>query len=35
MTVAELRTLNQGRTFTNGFDNLRPGDRLECPAPRA
>ena len=35
MTVAELRTLNQGRTFANGFDNLRPGDRLEVPsAPR-
>ena len=35
MTVAELRTLNQGRVFANGFDNLRPGDRLEVPsAPR-
>jgi adhesin/invasin len=35
MTVAELRALNQGRVFANGFDNLRPGDRLEVPsAPR-
>ncbi len=35
MTVAELRALNQIRVFPNGFDNLRPGDRLEVPsAPR-
>ncbi|MBF8733671.1 inverse autotransporter beta domain-containing protein [Pseudomonas guariconensis] len=32
MSVAELRTLNQDRTFANGFDNLRPGDRLEVPS---
>ncbi|WP_337157381.1 inverse autotransporter beta domain-containing protein [Pseudomonas putida] len=35
MTVAELRALNKSRAFANGFDNLRPGDRLEVPsAPR-
>jgi len=35
MSVAELRALNRSRSFANGFDNLRPGDRLDVPmAPR-
>lgn len=32
LTVAELRKLNQYRTFSRGFENLRPGDELDVPA---
>lgn len=31
ITVAELRRLNQLRTFAHGFDKLRPGDELDVP----
>ncbi|HHU7991242.1 TPA: inverse autotransporter adhesin YeeJ, partial [Escherichia coli] len=30
--VAELRKLNQFRTFARGFDNVRQGDELDVPA---
>ncbi|OUK84587.1 inverse autotransporter adhesin-like protein YeeJ [Escherichia coli] len=32
MSVAELRKLNQFRTFARGFDNVRQGDELDVPA---
>ncbi|EGJ04554.1 bacterial group 1 Ig-like protein [Escherichia coli D9] len=32
ISVAELRKLNQFRTFARGFDNVRPGDELDVPA---
>ncbi|QUL92805.1 inverse autotransporter beta domain-containing protein, partial [Escherichia coli] len=32
ISVAELRKLNQFRTFVRGFDNVRPGDELDVPA---
>ncbi|MGQ5837794.1 inverse autotransporter beta domain-containing protein, partial [Serratia sp. IR-2025] len=36
ISVAELRKLNQFRTFAHGFDHLQPGDELDVPAaPRA
>ncbi|SQW57601.1 adhesin [Escherichia coli] len=31
-SVAELRKLNQFRTFARGFDNVRQGDELDVPA---
>lgn len=30
--MAELRKLNQFRTFARGFDNVRQGDELDVPA---
>ncbi|HCR2979269.1 TPA: LysM peptidoglycan-binding domain-containing protein, partial [Serratia marcescens] len=36
ISVAELRKLNQFRSFAHGFDHLQPGDELDVPAaPRA
>ncbi len=32
ISVAELRKLNQFRTFAQGFDNVRQGDELDVPA---
>lgn len=32
ISVAELRKLNQFRTFARGFDNVRQGDELDVPA---
>ncbi|EPF0268262.1 Ig-like domain-containing protein [Escherichia coli] len=32
ISVAELRKLNQFRTFSRGFDNVRQGDELDVPA---
>ncbi|OUL11249.1 inverse autotransporter adhesin-like protein YeeJ [Escherichia coli] len=32
ISVAELRKLNQFRTFARGFDNVREGDELDVPA---
>lgn len=32
ISVAELRKLNQFRTFARGFDNVRRGDELDVPA---
>ncbi|EHH7554192.1 inverse autotransporter adhesin YeeJ, partial [Escherichia coli] len=32
ISVAELRKLNQFRTFARGFDNIRQGDELDVPA---
>ena len=32
ISVAELRKLNQFRTFARGFDNVRLGDELDVPA---
>lgn len=32
ISVAELRKLNQFRTFAPGFDNVRQGDELDVPA---
>ncbi len=32
VSVAELRKLNQFRTFARGFDNVRQGDELDVPA---
>lgn len=32
ISVAELRKLNQFRTFALGFDNVRQGDELDVPA---
>lgn len=32
ISVAELRKLNQFRTFARGFDNVRQGDKLDVPA---
>ncbi|EBY6849608.1 LysM peptidoglycan-binding domain-containing protein [Salmonella enterica subsp. enterica] len=31
MTLADLRKLNQFRTFSHNFDHLQPGDELEVP----
>ncbi|MEL5362467.1 invasin domain 3-containing protein [Serratia ureilytica] len=31
MPLDSLRTLNQFRTFTRGFDHLQPGDELDVP----
>ncbi|MBB1199630.1 invasin [Enterobacteriaceae bacterium 89] len=31
ITLEELRQLNQFRSFSNGFDNLRKGDEIEVP----
>ncbi len=31
ISVAELRKLNQFRTFARGFDNVRQGDELDVP----
>ncbi|HAV2167122.1 TPA: inverse autotransporter adhesin-like protein YeeJ [Escherichia coli] len=32
ISLAELRKLNQFRTFARGFDNVRQGDELDVPA---
>ncbi len=32
ISVAELRKLNQFRTFCSSFDNVRQGDELDVPA---
>ncbi len=32
ISVADLRKLNQFRTFARGFDNVRQGDELDVPA---
>ncbi len=32
ISVAELRKLNQFRTFARGFDNVRQGDELDVPS---
>ncbi|HHO5129093.1 TPA: Ig-like domain-containing protein [Escherichia coli] len=32
ISLAELRKLNQYRTFARGFDNVRQGDELDVPA---
>lgn len=32
ISVAELRKLNQFRTFARGFDNVSQGDELDVPA---
>lgn len=32
ISMAELRKLNQFRTFARGFDNVRQGDELDVPA---
>lgn len=32
ISVAQLRKLNQFRTFARGFDNVRQGDELDVPA---
>ncbi|WP_432409875.1 inverse autotransporter beta domain-containing protein [Serratia marcescens] len=35
ISIAELRKMNQFRTFAHGFDHLQPGDELDVPAVRA